>query len=749
MRSTFMSLELGKRAVLANQYALDVTGHNVANANTEGYTRQEAVLKTTSPFSAPQMYHVSLGQFGTGVEVTEIRRLRDNFYDLQFRNENKNLGLWSTKKDALDKVEGILNEPTNNSLGTVLNSFWSSLEDLSQHPETESVRGTVYESANDLCDTFHHLYQQAKELQADLNSTVKIKVDEVNDLASQIAVLNKQIQEVSITGQKPNDLLDRRDLLLDKMSKIVDIDVISEKANSITVVVGGRSLVYGQFYAKLEASQDANGMNRVVWQDSPNLEVSVGNGELQGLLEARGINNLFWDTHETNITRVADYFEDSILNKSIKTQTADDDAASASQVNRLYEYSQYSGNLVPETGMTSTTSRNDLNGQILLEVVSKDDANNLVVRYTTDTIDRTGSHYVNTGTINVTNWGAGGDMVLSGLDLDGDGGAESLDLSLTALTNGSAAFSKGDKLVLGLTAERTAGTNSNDGLLLTNMDTTSSSRTNELQYWFDDGVLENRRLNLGSFALDEVTGEVMRNDSFEVTFSEEQLKDAEAFLVNRTGKTDREVFSQEIVDPYTGIVPTIMDRLNTLAKNIVEEMNKQHRKGYNLNTYPNDTNVDFFKAYGDVSSDFEWADNIELSDEIKKSVDYIAAAKSATHDSYGNRINSGDGGNALSMARIKQATVTGLGGYTMDDYWSTTVSQNGVITQQAERMISNEETLVNQIETKRQSVSGVSLDEEMTNMIKFEQAYNAAARYMTTIDQALETIINRMGTVGL
>ncbi|MDD3853866.1 MAG: flagellar basal body rod C-terminal domain-containing protein, partial [Syntrophomonadaceae bacterium] len=131
----------------------------------------------------------------------------------------------------------------------------------------------------------------------------------------------------------------------------------------------------------------------------------------------------------------------------------------------------------------------------------------------------------------------------------------------------------------------------------------------------------------------------------------------------------------------------------------------------------------------------------------------IAAASEATWDALGNKVNFGDGGIALQIARLKHLGYTGgdaslIQFVTVDDYWRSVCAFIGVDSQEASRMARNQDTLLGELENKRQSLSGVSLDEEMTNMIKFQHAYNAASRFITTIDEQIDVIVNRMGLVG-
>ena len=253
------------------------------------------------PF-AEQCYPGGAARYGgTG---DDIRRLRDDFIDLQIRDENRTTGYWQSMQMALDKIEVVLNEPTQEGLRGVLDSFWSSWQALSESPENESVRAVVLQRGHAVVDTFNHMYAQLADLQQDLNAQVKARVDEVNSMAQQIADLNKQIQAITISGQRPNDLTDRRDLLLDQLSEIVDTHIVHEVDGMVTVMVGGTPLVQGINHTRMGLNSDDQGLYKVVWDLHPEKhpgtsitgngvsakdpEVVLQSGALLGLLDARG-----------------------------------------------------------------------------------------------------------------------------------------------------------------------------------------------------------------------------------------------------------------------------------------------------------------------------------------------------------------------------------------------------------------------------------------------------------------------------
>ncbi|ADY54941.1 flagellar hook-associated protein FlgK [Syntrophobotulus glycolicus DSM 8271] len=224
MGSTFAGLELGKRALSAQQLALNAAGHNISNASTQGYTRQVANLATTIP---DQLYLFGHTQsVGTGVAVATIIRVRDNFIDRQYRWETARQQYWTERQNSLQQVEGILNEDSADSLHNDLDKFWVAWSDLSTSSETLGAKAVVRERAIALTGTLNHISKQITDMQNDLDNKVNVQVGLINNIAQQIKDLNMQIKSAEVAGDKPNDLYDVRDNLVDELSKIVSVRVI-------------------------------------------------------------------------------------------------------------------------------------------------------------------------------------------------------------------------------------------------------------------------------------------------------------------------------------------------------------------------------------------------------------------------------------------------------------------------------------------------------------------------------------------
>lgn len=246
MRSTWHGLETAKRSLFANQAALNTTGHNIANANTPGYSRQRANFETTASIEYPGLSKSSeAGQLGTGVVVESIERMRESFLDAQYRNENKSSGEWEVRMDALDKLQAIFNEPSDTGLSKVINNFFLSWQTLGRNPEKLESRAVVKQATMDLAAAFGTLDAKLTELENDVTEGVGTKVAEFNKLSDQIVDLNKQINTLEVLGDKANDLRDRRDYLIDQMAKIGSVTAKELPNGTFQVSIGNTMIING------------------------------------------------------------------------------------------------------------------------------------------------------------------------------------------------------------------------------------------------------------------------------------------------------------------------------------------------------------------------------------------------------------------------------------------------------------------------------------------------------------------------
>ncbi|MGB9804406.1 flagellar hook-associated protein FlgK [Desulfofundulus sp.] len=236
MPGTFFGLEIARRGLQTQRIAMDVTGHNVANANTPGYTRQEAVIAATDPYANPTLGGRLLpGQLGTGVEATMVRRIKNEYLDVQARDSISSREYWQVQEEVFGRIEAVFPEPGASGIADILTKFFNTWHDLNNTPQDPGVKAAVAETGDELATMMREAYQQLDDisksiLEVDPSGNVtggqlKDQVDAVNEILRQIRELTGSIKRVYAQGNQPNDLLDKRDLLLDRLAEYGPVSV--------------------------------------------------------------------------------------------------------------------------------------------------------------------------------------------------------------------------------------------------------------------------------------------------------------------------------------------------------------------------------------------------------------------------------------------------------------------------------------------------------------------------------------------
>ncbi|HEY8490771.1 MAG TPA: flagellar hook-associated protein FlgK [Dehalococcoidia bacterium] len=282
-------LDIATRALRAHQMAVDVTSHNIANAATPGYSRQEVLLQALGNHAIGfRNGDQTLANVGMGVDAAGIRRLRDVFIDFQIRQINADVGRYTVNADTLEQVEIVFNEPSDSTLNRLLANFWNAWRGVSNEPESTAARASLIETAGTLASTLNRAEDQLQTIRRDLNTKVGIAVNEVNQITSEIATLNQQIAQLQVTGNAAADLRDRRDLLLDRLSTLADISYLEDATGSVTVYLGNRELVVRDTAMALAATPNPGNSNFFdVTFVSDGQVAQIRSGELYGLLDMR------------------------------------------------------------------------------------------------------------------------------------------------------------------------------------------------------------------------------------------------------------------------------------------------------------------------------------------------------------------------------------------------------------------------------------------------------------------------------
>ena len=321
MPSQFFGLNIAYSGLTASNAALNTTSNNIANVETEGYSRQQVNQAAANALRVFTTY----GCAGAGVDVLSIERVRDQFYNVKYWDNNSNTGEFNMKQYYMKQVEDYFkDDTTNEGFKTIFDQMLNGLEEVAKQAGSDTTKAQFIGYASNLTQYFNSMSANMAQVQKDVNQELKLKVDQINSLASEIATLNKQINVIEIDGKaNANELRDQREALIDELSAIVDVKVIETPvydtnnpdrltgANRYLVkIAGGQTLVDTNEYNALECvarktyekvnQSDIDGLYDVYWVankltgelgDEFNIYNASMGGELKGLVQMRDGNN--------------------------------------------------------------------------------------------------------------------------------------------------------------------------------------------------------------------------------------------------------------------------------------------------------------------------------------------------------------------------------------------------------------------------------------------------------------------------
>ena len=289
-------IETGRRALQAQQAALNATGHNIANANTPGFSRRQVRLENA----------ISSGQsgIGSGVDLEGVTRQRSRFIDAQMRMQQQVLGRWEVLESAIGTIEAVFNEPAgagSSEAGTMFNEpsglglsgsfsrFWNAWQDLANVPESGAARAAVRQEADFMVTTLHQYHQKLRDARNGMDADVMDEVSDINEMLDQLADINSQVPRASFDGGDAGDLKDRRDLIIDELSRRVGVSLTESDNGQISVLLAGHNLLQGDHVVHLQVRQtvdDGTSVSMVHYGDD-GTRARISEGRLSGLVEAR------------------------------------------------------------------------------------------------------------------------------------------------------------------------------------------------------------------------------------------------------------------------------------------------------------------------------------------------------------------------------------------------------------------------------------------------------------------------------
>lgn len=633
MPGLFSIFNTAKSGLFAQQTAINVTSHNIANAQTDGYTRQRADLVTTTPYTMPSMdSSCTAGQLGTGVTVESIDRIRDSFLDYQIRVENGVNGQYTAKDKYLSQVENILNEPTDSGISSLMSDFFNSWQNLTSSSQNSS---TVAQQAYQLTNDLNSVYSQLTSVKDNANSETKNVVVNVNNMLTEISQLSKQIKDVEMVGNNPNDLLDKRDLLLDNLSKEFGITIDSKNYGGIDVTTSNSS-IYGDADdngAAPLASDGGSPLNIVQSDNSDDANVATFSYISSITAATDDSGNVKKDSSGNTIYKV-DYYK--------KGDTLSDD-------NKVTIY----------VSMTDDQANKLDTSRVLW-------SNNEGVAY----------------------------KVKSGKDASGNT-AEVIDGNLTGDSTTSDSPISFSQLAL-----FTPPSGELKGYM--------SVQDNVEEY--QDGL--NKLAKSLAFSVNAI---ISQNSTWVADNSGSPEGGINNFFVN--GDTDGNNSEDDEDNITAGNITVNVEILNDPSK--IKVATKYDSNGDSLGT---DTDGNRALAVAQLANSLL---NVQSVTDTSSREDLLKNVFSTD----------GNLNNVYSIGDVS-------GGSTLDNYFDDIVNKVGMNEEEAKKQVDYEATQLESFTQSKESTSGVSLDEEMTNLIQFQHCYQANAKMISTIDELLDVVVN-------
>ncbi len=623
MGSTFSGIELGKRSIMAHTDAITTAGHNISNADTEGYSRQRVQIKEFDPLYKPDLERPERpGMIGQGVDVLSINRIRDELLDTRIVAQANQETYWETRSNYYTMLEQIYNEPYDVSVRSNMDKFWESWQELSINPESQAARQAVVTRGETLTDSIQQRWESLSGIVDILNGDIEATVKQVNDLTSQIAALNGEIVRSKGMKDNPNDLMDRRDLLVDKLSKLINVTRDTRDPDEFMLHVDGRVIVQGSIAREiaLEPRFDDTGYNKLIWADTGN-DAYFSGGKLGALVELRDVD----------VRNEIQNLNTLTINFSDLVNDVHRNGVGANRVTGLDFFVQH-----PFVENVNGNYDRDGDGQL---------DSSYVFRFT---------------------------------------GTNELDLQQQVGIEGIITLS---------------GTEGNVEIAYYHTDTVETviNRINDSNSEVKAYLDRNNHL-----VLKGTTSQSLDNPDFVIR----HVEDSGFFLAGYSGIL-RQNGAEGAYD-FAGV-----DSVNALVQDAQ----------FAVSPYVNPS------AY------------VEVNKSIKNDVMSVAAG----YMTASGEVNIGDGRAAVEIASIRNTKIMVGGMKTFDDYFADAVTNVGLKGEQAETNLLSQNSIMGDLRDLRDSISGVNIDEELADIMKFQHGYNVAAKFITVWDSLVDTVINRLG----
>lgn len=622
MASSFAGIEIGKRSLMAHSTQISTAGHNISNADTEGYSRQRVNVRAFDPLYRPDLERAQVaGQIGQGTDVESITRVRDELLDSRIVGQTNVESYWATREKYYAMIESVYNEPEEISVRGNMDKFWQGWQELSVYPDSDAARQAVVTRGQTLTDSIRQQFRGLSEIGKQIDGDIEATVRQVNDISSQIAAVNGEIVRSRAMGDNPNDLMDRRDLLVEKLANLINVTVDRKDPDEFMVHTDGQVIVQGSLARQIKSVPqiDNNGYGKLVWTDT-GIDAQFHGGTLGALIELR--------------------------DKDIRSEV--------------------------QSLNTMALNFADLVNDVHRNAVGKNNVTGLDFFVQHDFVENTNGNY----------------------DRNGDGVEDS-------------------SYVFRMTGKNVLRPQEQIGLEGTMTFNGASGNVN-VSYYASDTVADVvNRINDSNA---EVKAYLDRNSNLVLKATSSASMENPDFVIRHV--EDSGMF----LTGYSGILA-------------------QSGEGgaYDFNRADAVTSLD--GAQFAVSPVMSPADYMEVNPAVTGDVRSVAAA-------FANTIGDADSGDAraaVEIAAMRNTKVMIGTGRTFDDYFAESVTNVGLKGEQAQNQLASQNKIMDDLRSLRDSISGVNIDEELADIIKFQHGYNAAAKFVTVQDELLDTLINRLG----
>lgn len=838
-------LNLAKEALLTHQSSIAVTGHNVANVNTEGYSRQK--LSLTTPTASP----TGVGMIGNGVRGASVERSYDRFMVQRLVDQESTLSNLEAQNQSMRIVETAFNEAPGMAVNDLLSQFWSSWQDLATNPELMSSRQTVVQQADLINEQFHIMTAEIAASRQDISSNLQASVLNVNTITTQLAAINVDISSTESDIQKQNDLRDERDNLLKELSQYMDINYFEMDSGAVTILLtDGHALVEGNESWNIKWTD-----NSIGWQSTDSTGTTVTTkigtryplgGRIGGWLEVHDqliegqpenylgrldalANSLIREVNEAHsqgvglvshaekLTSANQADRTTLLQSTVDASTAMEDISAGRIIINNREVGAIDGALssngvaMGKAYNTATAINNALSdvqaklttqvqGTAVTPLAIGDTVNFFIEGVEIDYTFQVGDDDV-TGTTFATNIVGAINTAIDSYNTatgpenipkvrvdavigDGTNGGENNAIVLRNRQEGDNSNIEitgieDDPTVLPLapyTMEQKLGLQNGTYIADATHNTGELSLFNhngqiEIDAGSDDTYLTQLGLGGGNATTggsDDSAGDgqiIFTVDDHSVAnsingydYSSTLNLDGGSFDIWIYNSDDTLALPQPVTIP-TDRAYTLEDIASAINISIINASGEPTSwiqasvENEHLVLTP-DTTHKF--AFGGDSSNFlataglntffsgNSASTIQVNPLLAGSLEHVAAGKVNEYGQIfrGNELNALD---LTNIQRMEDIRFRGSSDNTLDGHYNSLVAEIGLRSQTIERDFEYNTLVTGQLREMRDSVSGVNLDEEMANLIKFQHAYSAAAKLITISDEMLQTLLATVG----